>query len=121
MSIEDPTDGADVPEPDEALAAAKWCQATHTELVNLLRSTIDLLEQVQRGEERVNVPNLREAAGATMRRSAARHALSVAALTYEAFPEYAEELLDYSESLEPAAERELPPGVSRRRRRRGDH
>jgi hypothetical protein len=83
---------------DEA-TAARHCQAAHTELVETLMEVIDMFDLVQRDGNRVDVAKLRRHIGAQMRHSAIDHATALAALVLESAPEYADELIDYAESV----------------------
>lgn len=55
-----------IPHPDAAIATVRH---EHDRLMELIMVTIDLLGEVQEGRETVQLPNLRKAAGATLRKS----------------------------------------------------
>lgn len=84
--------------------AAELAQAEHADMVNMIMLTIDLLDQAQRGEPRINVPNLRRAAGRKMRRSAAGHAVAVAGLLVDVDEPHSRRLVAYADEIAPATE-----------------
>lgn len=72
----------------------------------MVMATVDLLDFVQRGEAGApDVAKLRLHIGKALRRSGAKHALAVASLIDSA-PEYAAELVDYSEEIYPETDQE---------------
>ncbi len=82
----------------DAKAEAALARSEHARLVELLMHTIDLVDEVQAGNVRVNVANLRKGAGEMMRRSSDTHTLALAALALDDAPEYADELCTFVET-----------------------
>lgn len=82
----------------DAKAEAALARSEHARLTELLMYTIDLVGEIQAGNVRMNVANLRKATAEMMRRSSDAHTLALAALVLDDAPEYADELCTFVET-----------------------
>jgi ferric-dicitrate binding protein FerR (iron transport regulator) len=94
---------------DAAAAEARRAQHAHTELVEQVMLFVDILDDLQREGERIDIAALRPRLGKVLRRSAMQHAEAIAALVADTAPSYANELIEYSISLD----YDVPEGAER--------